>query len=640
MKALGKKSLLDQTIDDMLNKAQSCDIGGEKMTNKTGVNRLLEIAGEKRGLMLVSGLLSSLSAVFMLVPYVSVFFILKELLEHAASPTLADGAKMIHWGVIAFIGLAAGLVTMYAGGMASHIAAFRILYGLRIKLSSHIGKLPLGWLNGNSTGAVKKTLEHNVEKVETFIAHHLPDLVHAAVTTILMIVAMFTLNVWLALACIVPIVIGFAFQIALISGPNTKENLKQAHDALERMNASAVQYVRGMPAVKVFGQTVQSFRQLYQDMIRYRDSGVKLTDQFQNGSLIFKVILGSIAAFVLPVGVFFLSRDPDSIAFATVLLFFLVMAPGISTPMFKIMFLAETFRDINEGVERIDRILSEEHVPEPEQSRRPTSFNVSFDHVFFSYGTEPGDTNALTDISFTARQGEVTALVGPSGAGKSTVANLVPRFWNVNKGAIRIGDVDISEIATPDLMNTVAFVFQESFLFSDTVYNNIAVGRIDATPEEVYAAAKAAQCHSFIENLPHGYDTLIGEGGVYLSGGEEQRIAVARAILKNAPILVLDEATAFADPENEYEMQLALKALMKNKTTIVIAHRLSTICDAEQILVMENGRIVEQGRHESLLSANGLYRRMWNSYRHAAQWHMGKQKGDAEYEHAAQHYSE
>lgn len=610
------------------------------MTNKTGVTRLLEIAGEKRGLMILSGLLSSLSAVCMLVPYASVYFILKELLEHAALPALADGVKMIRFGIIALIGLAVGLITTYAGGMLSHIAAFRILYGLRVKLSEHIGKLPLGWLNGKSTGGVKKTLEQNVEKVETFIAHHLPDLVHVAVTTVLMTVVMFTLNVWLALACIVPIVLAFAVQITLISGPKTTENLKLCHDSLEEMNASAVQYVRGMPAIKVFGQTVQSFRQFYQDMIRYRDRGVQLTDQFQHGSLIFKVMLGSLAAFILPVGVFLLSRDPGNVAFASVLLFFLVMAPGISTPMFKIMFLAETFRDINEGVQRIDRILAEGQVPEPEHPGRPTLFDVSFDHVYFSYGTDPSEHNALTDISFTARQGEVTALVGPSGAGKSTVANLVPRFWNVNTGSIRIGSVDIREIATPDLMNTVAFVFQESFLFFDSLYNNIAVGRPDASPEEVYAAAKAAQCHDFIETLPHGYDTLIGEGGIYLSGGEEQRISVARAILKNAPILVLDEATAFADPENEHEMQLALKALMKNKTVIVIAHRLSTIQDAEQILVMESGEIVERGRHKALLSANGLYARMWRSYRHAAGWQMGKGEENDEHEHTAQHHSE
>ncbi|MGF7029176.1 ATP-binding cassette subfamily B protein [Paenibacillus mucilaginosus] len=610
------------------------------MTQKTGVPRLLEIAGEKRGLLIASSLLSSLSAVCMLVPYASVYFILKELLEHAASPASADGAKMIRLGVFAFIGLAAGLVTTYAGGMLSHIAAFRILYGLRVKLSGHIGKLPLGWLNGTSTGAVKTTLEQNVEKVETFIAHHLPDLVHAAVTAVLMIAVMFTLNVWLALACVVPMILGFAVQIALISGPKTKENLSQCHDSLERMNASAVQYVRGMPAVRVFGQTVQSFRQFYEDMIRYRDYGVKLTDQFQYGSLTFKVILGSLAAFILPVGVLLVSRYPGSVTFSSVLLFFLVMAPGLSAPMFKVMFLAETIRDIHEGVQRIDRILTEGQVPEPERPRRPMAFDVSFDQVYFSYGKEPADHNALTDITFTARQGEVTALVGPSGAGKSTAANLVPRFWDVNKGTIRIGGVDIRDMAGADLMNTVAFVFQESFLFYDTVYNNIAVGRPDARPEEVYAAAKAAQCQTFIENLPHGYDTRIGEGGVYLSGGEEQRIAVARAILKNAPVLVLDEATAFADPENEHEMQLALTALMKNKTVIVIAHRLSTIREADQILVMENGRIIERGRHEDLVSADGLYGSMWRSYRHAAQWHLGKGEayGEHDHEHAAKHY--
>lgn len=593
------------------------------MTRKKGIARLLEIVGEKRGLMIVSGLFSAFSAVCMLVPYVSVYCILKELLEHAASPASADGAKMIRWGVIALVGFAAGLATMYAGGLIAHIAAFRILYGLRIKLAGHVGKLPLGWLNGRSTGTVKKTLEENVDKVETFIAHQLPDLVQVAVTMIVMIVVMFAFNVWLAIACLVPIVIGIAVQVSSIGGAKTKETLTMAFDALERMNASAVQYVRGMPAVKVFGQTVQSFRQFYRDMVRYRDHGVKLTELFQYGNLTFKVILSSLAAFILPVGVFLLNRDPGGVTIATSLLFFLVMAPGISAPMFKLMYLADTIRFINEGVERFDRILEEPPLPEPELPKRPTSYEVSFDHVFFSYGTEPSDTDALTDISFTARQGEVTALVGPSGAGKSTVAHLVPRFWQANMGAIRIGGVDIREMSTVDLMDTVAFVFQDSFLFSDTVYNNIAVGRPEASPEAVYAAAKAAQCEAFIENLPFGYDTRIGEGGVYLSGGEEQRINVARAILKNAPILLLDEATAFADPENEYEMQLALKALMKNKTVLVIAHRLSTIRDADQILVMENGRIVERGRHEALLSADGLYGRMWRSYRHAAQWHMG-----------------
>jgi ATP-binding cassette subfamily B protein len=608
------------------------------VTRKKGFARLLEIAGEKRGLIIASGVFSAVSAVCMLVPYASVYFILRELLDHAAAPMSADGDQMILWGVAAVIGFVAGLAAMYAGGLLAHIAAFRILYGLRLKLTAHIAKLPLGWLNSRSTGAVKKTLEENVDKVEMFIAHQLPNLIHVAATALLMIIVMFSFQVWLALACVLPLALGIAVQVLSISSPKIRQTLKSSFDALERMNASAVQYVRGMPAVKVFGQTVQSFRQFYGDMVHYRDQGVKLTQLFQNGNLAFKVILSSIATFILPVGVLLLSRDSDSISVASALLFFLVMAPGIAATMFKIMYFADTIQLINEGVERFDRILDEQPLPEPEFPKRPASFDVTFDHVFFSYGSEPSDTDTLSDVSFTARQGKVTALVGPSGAGKSTVAHLVPRFWNVNMGAIRIGGVDIRDMSTADLMDTVSFVFQYSFLFSDTVYNNIAVGRPDADPEQVYAAAKAAQCHAFIEKLPHGYDTKIGEGGVYLSGGEEQRISVARAILKDAPILVLDEATAFADPENEHEMQQALKVLMRNKTVLVIAHRLSTIRDADQILVMENGRIAERGKHEALLAAGGLYARMWHSYQRATSWQMGRGEERADADYAAQHH--
>ncbi|MCP3774111.1 ABC transporter ATP-binding protein/permease [Paenibacillus sp. MZ04-78.2] len=594
------------------------------MNQKNGIARLLEIAGEKRGLLIVSGILSALSAVCMLIPYVSVYFIIRELLEHATNPASADGSWMIRWGIVALLGMLGSTLLMYGGGMLSHMAAFRILYGLRVKLSNHIGRLPLGWLNGTSTGAVKKTLEQNVEKVETFVAHQLPDLIHVAVTTLVMIVAMFALNVWLALACLVPIAAAFIAQILFSTGENGKEHVKMYHDSLERMSGSAVQYVRGMPAVKVFGQTVHSFRRFYDDMIRYRDYCVKYTDQFQNGYLIFKVILSSFAAFILPVGVYLLARDPGSVAFASVLLFFLIMAPGISAPMFKIMNISSSLRNIDEGVKRIDRILAEEPVREPEAPKKPDAYDLTFHNVSFSYGAEGRSSRieALSEISFNARQGKVTALVGPSGSGKSTVANLIPRFWDVSQGSIRIGGVDIREMASADLMDTVAFVFQETFLFYDTLYNNIVVGRPGASPEEVYAAAKAAQCHVFIGKLPQGYDTLIGEGGVYLSGGEEQRIAVARAILKDAPILVLDEATAFADPENEYEMQLALKQLMKGKTVIVIAHRLSSIRDADQIIVLNAGRLEERGTHDGLVAANGLYARMWKAYTDAGQWHI------------------
>jgi len=612
----------------------------EETKQKNGLPRLLELAGQRKGLLILSGLLSSLSAVFMLVPYASVYVIVRELLEYAGNPAAVDGDLLIRWGILALGGLLLSLLMMYAGGMASHIAAFRILYGLRVKLSTHIGRLPLGWLNGTSTGVVKKTLDQNVEKVENFIAHQLPDLVQVGVTTVLMIMVMLYMNVWLALACLVPIVLAFIAQMVLFSGSKAKENIKLYYDSLERLNASAVQFVRGMPAVKVFGQTVFSFRQFYSDMTRYRDYCVKYTDQFQNGFIFFKTLLGSFAAFVLPAAVFMLQRDPESVAFASVLLFFLIMSPGLTSPMFKMMYLASSLRDINEGVERIDRIFAEKPVPEPDNPRRASSYEVQFDDVYFSYGKEgePDDGEALSAISFIARQGKVTALVGPSGAGKSTIASLLPRFWDVQKGAIRIGGVDVREMAGEELMNTVAFVFQETFLFYDSVYENIAIGNPSATRDEVYAAARAAQCHSFITQLPKGYDTLIGEGGVFLSGGEEQRIAVARAILKDAPILVLDEATAFADPENEYEMQLALKELAKGKTVIIIAHRLSTIKDADQIIVLDAGRIAERGKHEVLLEQAGLYAAMWTAYTQAIDWRIGTgSEVDMRHEHAAQY---
>jgi ATP-binding cassette subfamily B protein len=322
------------------------------------------------------------------------------------------------------------------------------------------------------------------------------------------------------------------------------------------------------------------------------------------------------------VGLLILSRDPSNTAFALVYLFFIIMAPGASTPLFKFTMLASGTREIFEGVNRLDKIYSEEPVREAVYPKKPQSFDVTFENVSFAYENKEEATRveALSEISFTARSGEITALVGPSGSGKSTVANLIPRFFDVNQGRISIGGIDIREIPLSELMNTVAFVFQDTFMFYDTLFENIRVGNPAATEEQVYAAAKAAQCHEFIKDLPDGYNTLIGEGGVFLSGGEEQRVSVARAILKNAPVLVLDEATAFADPENEYKMQLALKELIKNKTVIMIAHRLSSIKNAGQIIVLDNGRINQKGLHQELTAKEGLYQRMWKAYTSAYDW--------------------
>ncbi len=593
---------------------------------KEGLSRLFEIAGEKKGLLFLAGLLSAGSAVCMLVPYWAVYEVLEELLTHGANPASVDGAGMIRWGWIAFGGLVGGLVLLYAALMSSHVAAFRILYGLRVRLSEHIGKLSLGYLNGTSTGAVKKTMEQNIEKIEGFIAHTIPDLVNVAATVAVMLVIFFSLDPWLTAVCLAVVLSGFALQFSNFMGKQAREFMRIYYDAQERMSASAVQYVRGMPVVKIFGQSVRSFRRFDAEIQAYKTFALKCCDTYQNGMIAFTVLLGSTVTFLLPAGILLMRGDPQSLARAAVWLFFIVMGPGVASPVYKLTFLVGNTKEIDEGVARIDRILAKAPVPEPACPEVPRSYDVEFRHVSFSYeNTEQGTrTEALHDVCFTAPQGRITALVGPSGSGKSTVANLIPRFWDAAQGEVLIGGVNIRNIAASQLMDTVSFVFQDTFLFYDTLYENIAVGSPSATKATVMAAAEAARCHEFIERLPQGYETRIGDEGVYLSGGEAQRICVARAILKNAPILVLDEATAFADPENEYKMQQALQALIKGKTVIVIAHRLSSVASADNIVVMQRGRIVQQGRHDALSSAEGLYKRMWDAYTSAYHWTLNK----------------
>ncbi|GAB0484823.1 ABC transporter ATP-binding protein [Alistipes onderdonkii] len=596
----------------------------EKQKTKQGLARLFEIAGQRKGLLVLAGVLSAASAACMLVPYWAVYRILTELLENAGDTGGIDAGLLVKWGWIAFLGLVGGLILLYAALMASHVAAFRILYGLRVRLSEHIGRLPLGYLNGTSTGAIKKTMEQNIEKIENFIAHTIPDMVNVVATVVLMFAIFFSLDGWLAAVGLAVIAVSVILQFSNFMGKKAQEFTRIYFDAQERMSASAVQYVRGMPVVKIFGQSVRSFRQFNAEIEAYKTYALKVCDTYQPGMVTFTVLLNSLVTFFFPIGILLVGGSPGDIALAAVWLFFIVMGPGVASPVYKLMYLGGGTREINEGVVRIDRIFDRRPVPEPAEPRVPTTYDIEFRHVGFSYSNEAEATRteALRDISFTARQGEITALVGPSGSGKSTVANLIPRFWDVGQGEIRIGGIDIREIATERLMDIVSFVFQETFLFYDTLYENIRTGRPDATHEEVVAAAKAAQCHEFIERLPDGYATRIGDRGVYLSGGEAQRVCVARAILKNAPVLVLDEATAFADPENEWKMQQALQHLIRDKTVIIIAHRLSSIVAAQQILVLRQGQLVQSGRHEVLSKTDGVYKKMWDAYTDAFRWQL------------------
>lgn len=594
----------------------------QKIKRKQGLGRLFEIAGERKILLIASGLLAAISAACMLIPFLSVYQILGELLRKGGNLASLNSTMMINWGWIAFAGLIAGLLFLYAAIICSHVAAFRILYGLRMGLAKHIGKLPLGYLNSTATGAVKKNLEQDVERIELFVAHTIPDLVNVAATVIIMFAIFFSLNGWMALTCIIAFAISILMQASMMFGKKAQNTMKAYFDSQEKIHSSAVQYVRGIPVVKVFGQTVFSFKKFHSDLCSYRDWAVAYCDKFENGMAVFTVVLNSFLTFILPVGLLILSNQPSNISFALVYLFFIIMVPGASSPLYKLTMLASGTREIFEGVSRIDQIYAEEAIVETSSPNYPKEYDITFDHVTFAYENKAEATRveALTSISFTANAGEITALVGPSGSGKSTAANLIPRFWDVSSGEIKIGGINIKEIPTEALMNTVSFVFQDTFLFYDTLFENIRVGKPDATEEEVYAAAKAAQCHDFIKNLPDGYQTLIGEGGVFLSGGEEQRVSVARAILKNSPILVLDEATAYADPENEYKMQIALKELIKDKTVIIIAHRLSSIKTANKIVVLNNGMIEQVGTHNELTEREGLYQRMWKAYISAYDW--------------------
>lgn len=590
----------------------------QKEKPKQGIGRLLEISGEKNTAMAASVLLSVLGTLCQLIPYLSIYRVMSELLESAAAGNVPDSVRMFRWAVYGLLGLLAGYLLVYAGGISAHTFAYRVICGVRLKVAEHIGKLPMGYVAGNSVGKIKQVLEADVEQIESFLAHQFPDFVSTIVMLAALFLIMFTKNILLALACFAPIAIGFACQFAVMLKILKSGGLKENFDALEKISSSSLQYVKGMPSIKLFGQTVKSFRKFYDDIISYRDFTTKMTEVIRPGYVCFRMFVLSVATFIVPAGLLLFLRTPEDVAYAAVFLFFLILGPGAAAPTLKLRSFSESMNVITEGVKRIEEVLNEAPLPEPEHSQIPSSYDITFRDVGFSY--EAGGRKILDKVSFTAKQGEMTALVGPSGAGKSTIAELIPRFWDVSCGEIAIGGVGIKDMSAKDLMEQMAFVFQESFLFSDTIYNNIAMGKPGAAKEQVEQAAKAAQCHEFIMALPEGYQTKIGDGGVYLSGGEQQRISIARAILKDAPVLILDEASAYADAENEHEMQLALAELVQNKTVIMIAHRLTTICNADQILVVSDGTIVEKGTHTELLEQRGLYAEMWKASEKSAAW--------------------
>ena len=586
---------------------------------KTGLARLIEIAGTKRRLLIGAMLLAVITAIVQFVPIIAVYNILIELAEHALDPSLIDKAYIWLWSYIALGAFFAFGVLTFASLMLSHIAAFNILYEIRMQLVQKMVRLPLGFFSRRASGELKKIMSDDVERIELFIAHHIPDIVTALLFPLILVSYMFAVDWRLAIVVLAVLAMAFYVMGRMYTGKKIREVSKRYVETLGRMNASIVEYIRGIQVVKTFTESTNAYRKLNDDIKEYRKFANEVNVQYQPTYVGFLTILSSALLFIIPVAVWLLVGSASYATFVPVLLMFLFFGVAVFFPVLKLLWIGSFLNQNNMGVQKIDDILYMDEIEEPDIPRHPKDASVEFRNVSFAYDT----TLILKAISFISHPGTITALVGPSGAGKSTVAMLAARFWDVQSGEILIGGVPVKEIPTSVLMDNVAFVFQDNMLFFDTIEENIRMGNKTATFEEVARAACAAQCHEFIESLPNGYQTLVGEGGIYLSGGEAQRIALARAILKDSPIILLDEATAFADPENEGKILAAFSHLIKGKTVLVIAHRLSTITNADRILYVDKGVIAEQGTHEQLLALKGEYARMWETYNRAKRWTIG-----------------
>lgn len=583
----------------------------------SGISRLLQIAGRKKILLIASSTYSVVSEIFALIIFLVIYLVTVELIN-----------PHIEWNHIwtyiwiAVVALLGRMALKYCSTILSHIAAFNILYELRVSITKHLGGLNMGYFSHHNTGSLKKILNEDVEQIELFVAHHIPDLAAGIAIPVFTTIFLFIFDWRLALAMLVPVPLAF---VALNSTfAQNKDEMGKYHQAMECMNSTIIEYVRGMPVIKIFNQTVQSFTRFQSTVYTFRDFCNDWTERSIGSWAIFVALLGAPLLFILPVGIWLYLAGQLQLP---VLILFLIVGVGYMKPVYALMRVGSMLAQITEGVRRVDSILEQKGLPGPASPKLPGNYSIEFQNVDFAYD----ENQVLHDVSFKIDEGKVFALVGPSGSGKTTIANLTARLWDINKGKILIGGVNIKDIPLDYLMDKTALVFQDVFIFSDTVMENIKMGRENVNEEDVIAAAKAANIHDFImEELPKGYQTLIGESGVHLSGGEKQRISLARAMLKDAPIVVLDEATAFADPENEVKIQEAFSELLKNRTVLIIAHRLSTITDSDEIMVLDEGSIVERGTHEKLLENRNLYWKMWESHDLARKWTFKSVGGDVD----------
>ena len=595
------------------------------MKKNSEISRMFQFAGNRHWLTIAGMVLAGVSTVFSMLPFVCIWFVVHDLLNALAAGdiTLAANSGHYAWQAVAFA--VVSIFLYFLALCCAHLAAFRTATNMKKAALHHIVTLPLGYFSQNATGRLRKVIDDNAGLTEAFLAHQLPDLTGAVVMPITVLILIFVFDWRLGLCCLVPLGIS-VFCIKQMMGGDNAHFMEGYMTALETMNKEAVEYIRGIPVVKVFQQTVYSFKNFHAAIEEYEKyaSGYALKCRLPLTG--FNVALNSTFILLIPVACLLLAGVSGQAAYKDVLLDFLfysLFTPVCTTMMNRVMFASEQLMAAKSAVNRIEAVLNEQPLPEPDHPQQPKDASVVFEDVSFCYpGTEE---KALDGVSFAVPAGKTVALVGTSGSGKSTAAKLIPRFYDVTSGRVLVGGVDVRQIDKQSLMQETAFVFQNTRLFKDTLLENIRAAKPQATREEVMQAVEAAQCKELVDRLPDGLDTVVGSGGVYLSGGENQRVALARAILKDAPIVVLDEATAFADAENEHLIQLAFEKLTKNKMVLMIAHRLSTIQNANLILVFDGGRIIERGTHKELLAAGGRYAAMWQDYQTSIRWKVGKE---------------
>ena len=588
------------------------------LKKKSDLSRLMDYAGSYRYFTYASWVLAAASALLALVPFLYIWRIIRDVLDVA--PNYGEAVNIPHYGWMAVLFAIVSYLVYICALLCSHMSAFRVATNLRLETANHLAKLPLGFTETFGSGKLRKIIQESTGAAETYLAHQLPDKYSAIATPVGLLVLLFVFDWRLGLLSLVPVFLGFGIMTTM-TGKRMEEKMRQYGNALAAMSNEAVEYVRGIPVVKTFGQSVFSFKKFKATIDEYEKWVVAYTKELRMPMLFYTAAVNGVFAFLIAGGLL-MTKNGVTPEFLLNLLFYIIITPVISLTLTKIMYMSENQLIVADALNRIDSVLKAAPVSIPDAPQHPKDGSVELKDVVFSYD----DTNdVIHSVSLRIPSGSTVALVGPSGGGKSTLASLMCRFFDVKRGSILVGDTDVRDIPKEELMNTVSFVFQNSRLLKGTLLDNVKLGKPDATEEEVLAALKAAQCMDIVEKFPDGLHTVIGTKGVYLSGGEQQRIAIARAFLKNAPILILDEATAFADPDNEAKVQAAFAELAKGRTVIMIAHRLSTVANADCIYVVEDGRIAESGTRDALCAKSGIFAKMWQDYGSSVQWKVTKE---------------